>query len=49
MLNHAIEWEWLAENPTEKIKPLRGEKKRLRFLRIKLKILKNKKKELNRL
>lgn len=32
MLNHAIEWEWLAENPTEKIKPPRGEKKRLRFL-----------------
>lgn len=32
MLNFAVEWEWLEENPAERIKKLRGEESRLRIL-----------------
>ena len=32
MFNLAVEWQWLAENPAAKVKKLRGETKRLRFL-----------------
>jgi integrase len=32
MFNPAVEWDWLDENPTRKVKLLKGEKKRTRFL-----------------
>ena len=32
MFSHALEWEWLSENPASKIKFLKGEKSRMRFL-----------------
>jgi integrase len=32
MFSHAVEWEWLRENPASKIKLLKGENSRLRFL-----------------
>ena len=32
MFNMAVEWNYLAENPAIKLKQLRGEKKRMRFL-----------------
>lgn len=32
MFNFAVEWDWVDSNPAEKVKLLRGEKKRLRML-----------------
>lgn len=32
MFNLAVEWEWLDENPAKKVRLLKGEKKRTRFL-----------------
>ena len=32
VFNLAVEWEWLRENPAAKIKKLKGEKQRMRFL-----------------
>ncbi len=32
LFNMAVEWNWLSESPARKLKPLRGESKRMRFL-----------------
>jgi site-specific recombinase XerD len=32
MFSHAVEWEWLSENPASRIKLFKGENSRMRFL-----------------